>query len=342
MFKQKSIVLILIALFITTSLVGTVGFSQNDADLEKIDFRLNWIPQGNHAVYYVAKDKGWYEDVGLKVNIQRGSGSGDAVKYADVGRVDIAMADASTVAVSRAQGANVKIIAEVYVTSPFTVWARKDKGITEPEDLAGHTIGAPAGDAQRVFFPAFASAVGIGTDDVTWVNIGPGAKIQSLGAGSIDATVHYSDQLYLYKEAVGDNLVRFRWPEYGVNPYGKSLIANEKTIKEKPEILKKFLEASFRAYRWTIKNPGQAIEIERKYAPEADKEKFLAMLNESIKLMKNESVLVHGLGWIDNDQMERTVELVNKHFGIDRKLTAEEMYTRQFLPHYTWPYPSEG
>lgn len=339
--KRNGIILVLITLLVTISFAGTVGFSENNANLEKVDFRLNWIPQGNHAVYYVAKEKGWYEDVGLKVNIQRGSGSGDAVKYADVGKVDVAMADASTVAVSRAKGANVKIIAEVYVKSPFTVWARKSKGIKEPKDLAGHTIGAPAGDAQRVFFPAFAGAIGIDPDAVTWVNIGPGAKIQSLGAGSVDATVHYSDQLYLYRQAVGDDLVHFRWPEYGVNPYGKSLIANEETIKNKPEMLKKFLEASFRAYRWTIQNPEKAIEIERKFAPEAKKEQFLAMLKESIKLMKNETVLVHGLGWIDNEQMEQTVELVNKHFDIDRELTAEEMYTKEFLPHYTWPYSEE-
>lgn len=339
--KQNGLILVLISLLVFTTLLGTVGFGQNNADLEKIDFRLNWIPQGNHAVYYVAKDKGWYEDVGLKVNIQRGSGSNDAVKYADVGRVDVAMADASTAAVSRTKGANIKIIAEVYVKSPFTVWARKDKGIEEPKDLVGHTIGAPAGDAQRVFFPAFAGAVGIDPDDVTWVNIGPGAKIQSLGAGSVDATVHYSDQLYLYREAVGDNLVRFRWPAYGVNPYGKSLIANEKTIEQRPEMLEKFLEASFRAYRWTVQNPEKAIEIERKYVPEAEKEKFLAMLKESIKLMKNETVLVHGLGWIDHGQMEQTVGLVNKYFDVDRELTAEEMYTREFLPHYTWPYSEE-
>lgn len=335
---QSKIIVFALSLLLLIGAFAAVGFGE---DLEKITFRLNWIPQGNHAVYYVAKDFGWYEDVGLKVNIQRGTGSADAVKLADVGKADIAMADASTVAVSKARGANVKIIAEVYVTSPFTVWARKDKGIEEPSDLVGKTIGAPAGDAQRVFFPAFANAIGIDPDEVTWVNIGPGAKIQSLGSGTVDATVHYSDQLHLYRQAVGEDLVSFRWPEYGVNPYGKSLLASEKVIENRPEMLKKFLEASFKGYRWTIKNPEEAIEIERKYAPEAEKEKFVAMLKESIKLMKNETVLVHGLGWIDHGQMATTVELVNKYFDVDRELTAEEMYTREFLPHYTWPYPEE-
>ena len=315
------------------------------ANLEPVTFRLNWISagEGDHAPFYVAKDLGFYKDVGLNVNIQRGSGSADAVKFVDVGRADIGLADFVTTAVARAKGAAVKVVAQYQVNSPFTIWSRKDLGISSIKDLAGHTIGSPPGDAQRIAFPAIAKVVGLDPNSVTWVNISPGAKVQSLASGTVDATVHFIDQLYLYQQAIGkDNLVYFRWADYGVNPYGLAIIVNEDTLTKRPDMVRRFLEATFRGVRWTIQHPDEAIKIMQKYVPAVEIKPVLAMLQVSIKyLMYNESVLVHGLGYIDANRIQSSVDLVNKYFDLPRKLTATELYTDSLLPHYTWPYPSE-
>ena len=314
-------------------------------NLEPLTFRLNWISagEGDHAPFYVAQDLGFYKDAGLNVTIQRGSGSADAVKLVDVGRVDIGLADFGTIAVARAKGAAVKIVAQYQVNSPNTIWSRKDLGISSPKDLAGHTIGSPPGDAQRIAFPAFAKAIGLDPNSVTWVNISPGAKVQSLASGTVDATVHFIDQLYLYQQTIGkNNLVYFRWADYGVNPYGLALVVNENTLTKRPMVIRRFLDATFRGVRWTIQHPDEAITIMQKYVPAVEIKPVLAMLQVSIKyLMYDNSVLEHGLGYIDADKMQSSVDLVNKYFDLPRKLTATELYTDSLLPHYTWPYPSE-
>lgn len=55
-----------------------------------------------------------------------------------------------------------------------------------PKDFPGHKIGNPPGDASRVMWPAFAKAAGIAPNAVTFVNIGPTAKIAALKSHTVD------------------------------------------------------------------------------------------------------------------------------------------------------------
>jgi len=336
---SKALVLVFCSLVVLTG-VSVLGAES----LDKITFRLNWLPagEGDLAPFYVALDKGYYKGLGLDVTIEQGSGAGPAVTLLAAGQVDISLSDFPSIAVARAQGADIKIVAAYHVNSPNSTWTRKDTGIKEPADLVGRTIGAPAGDAQRIAFPAFAQAVGIDPDSVEWVNISPAAKIQSLAAGKVDATVHFSDQLIVYTEAIGeDNLILWRWAELGVNPYGLAIITSEEMVNERPDVLRRFLEATFHALRETIIDPEGAIDTLQKYVPEAD-EKTLSMLEVAIKFQFfSDNSLAHGLGWIDQERMQGSVDLINAYFDIPRQLTAAEMYTLDFLPQYSWPYPHE-
>lgn len=311
---------------------------------ERVVFRLNWIPEGEgeHALFYVALDQGFYAENGLEVEIQRGSGSGDTVSRVSAGSVDIGYADTPTTLVAVGNGADLVLVGMVYQASPFTLWTRADTGIRSPRDLAGRTIGAPAGDAQRIMFPAFARAVGLDPNSVTWVNIAPAAKIQSLAARRVDATVHFIDQLALYRDAIGqDKLIYFWWPDFGVNPYGNALLVTRKTLRERPATVRAFLEATYRALRWTVVHPREAVETVRKYVPAAQPESLLSMLEQELKIMDSSEVRVHGLGWMDARRMAQTVELVESHFQLPNRISPGEVYTNELLPHYTWPYPNE-
>ena len=312
---------------------------------DKVIFRLNWIPsgEGDLAFAYVAQELGYYKEEDLEVTIQIGSGSADAVALVDAGRVDIALAGFESIAVARARGAKVVIVACFQVNSPYTIWTRADTGIESIRDLAGRTIGAPPGDAQRVAFPAIARATGLDPDSVQWVNIHPGAKIQSLAAKVVDATVHFFDQMYLYEQAIGkDNLRYFRWADYGVNPYGLMFVVHEDTLKIRPNVIRRFLQASFRGVRWMILHPREAIAIMQRYVPEVEIIPVTSMLEQSIKYMLfDNSVMQYGLGWIDPARMKASVDLVNTYYELPRKLSPEELYTTALLPHVTWPYPTE-
>src|SRR4051812_19890418 len=130
---------------------------------------INWFPTGDHAAYFVAQDKGYFEQAGLDVQIENSKGSGDSLAKADTGRADIAVADTGVVLAGIARGAKVKIIGMIFDETPQNIFSRADLPLRTPKDLVGKSIGAPPGDSQRMAWPAFARQNGIDPNSVTWV-----------------------------------------------------------------------------------------------------------------------------------------------------------------------------
>lgn len=325
-------------ILVLTIVLIFVGASSGLA--EKITLKLNWVPGGDHCFYFVAKDKGLYEQQGLDVNIERGQGSGDTVKRVDLGTVDIGLADTGTLVVARSKGAKVKDIAMIYANSPNGIKTRIDTGIKGPKDLEGRMVGVPAGDAQRVLWPALAKANGVNMDKVRLINIKPGAKAQSLAAKKVDAVFDWvvGEAQYWAAGLDKDKLVLIPWSKFGVNPYGNALMASEKTIAERPEMLRRFLKATMEAWQWSIENTDEAMAIFVKYNPEvpplAAKIRFV---NDIRKLVDVDLNREYKLGWIDVKRMKATVANINKYFPVEKPAKFEDMYTMEFLPDYKMP-----
>ena len=74
-FMKAKMVAFFMILAVLTLMVGGQAMA-----LEKVNFQLNWRITGDHAPYYVALKKGWFEQEGLDVNIILGQGSGYTVK----------------------------------------------------------------------------------------------------------------------------------------------------------------------------------------------------------------------------------------------------------------------
>ena len=299
---------------------------------QKVVFALNWFAVGDHAAYWVALEKGYYKDKGLDVELQNSKGSGDSIAKVDTGRADIGLADAAVVIPLVAKGAKVKVVGAVFDNTPLNIWTRKDTGIVNPKDLEGKTLAAPPGDGQRQLFPAFARINGIDEKKVTWVNIEPAAKFVALSEKRVDAVPDYTTGQPFWEKAVGkDNLVRMPWYKHGFDTYSMSIMASEKTMNERPKVLKDFLEASYRGWRDVMDHPKAALEIFKKRVPEIDLALIEPNLMLGLELMKTDRYAQNGIGWMDRGKMCRTVELINTYMDVPRKVGCDEVFTNAFL-----------
>jgi NitT/TauT family transport system substrate-binding protein len=305
---------------------------------QKVVFALNWFAVGDHAAYWVALDKGYYRDKGLEVELQNSKGSADAIAKVDTGRADIGLADATVVIPRVAQGARIKVVGAVFDNTPLNIWTRKDTGITRPKDLEGKTLAAPPGDAQRQLFPAFAKINGIDAASVKWLNIEPAAKFVALSEKRADAVPDYTTGQPFWEKAVGkDNLVRMPWHQYGFDTYSMAIFASDKTINERPQVLRDFLDASYRGWRDVMDNPKAALEIFKKRVPEIDLALIEPNMMLGLELMKTERFAKHGIGWMDRAKMCRTVELINTYMDVPRKVSCDEVFTNAFLTKIDLP-----
>lgn len=306
---------------------------------ERVIFALNWFAVGDHAAYWVALDKGYYRARRLEVELQNSKGSGDSIAKVDTGRADVGLADAVVVIPRLAQGAKIKIVGVVFDHTPLNIWTRKDTGIAKPKDLEGKTLAAPAGDAQRQLFPAFARINGIDATKVTWLNIEPAAKFVTLSEKRADAVADYTTGQPFYEKALGrENLVRMPWYRYGVDTYSMSIIASDKTLKERSRVLRDFVVASYMGWRDVMENPKAALAIFKKRVPEIDVTLIEPNMLLGLELMQTERYAKNGLGWIDREKMCQTVELINTYMpDMPRKVACDEVFTRDFLAKIEMP-----
>jgi NitT/TauT family transport system substrate-binding protein len=333
--KRARVTLLFVAVI---ALVGPGAEAQAPA---KVVFALNWFAVGDHAAYWVALDRGYYKARGLEVELQNSKGSGDSIAKVDSGRADVGLADAVVVIPRVAQGAKIKVVGAVFDLTPLNIWTRKDTGITKPKDLEGKLLAAPAGDAQRQLFPAFAKLNGVDESKVKWLSIEPAAKFVALSEKRADAVPDYTTGQPFWEKAVGkENLVRMPWSQYGFDTYSMSIMASDKTLNERPKVLRDFLAASYLGWRDVMQDPKGSLEIFKKRVPDIDLALIEPNMMLGLELMKTDRYAKNGLGWMERAKMCRTVEVINSYMpDMPRKVGCDEVFTNEFLTKIDPPRP---
>jgi NitT/TauT family transport system substrate-binding protein len=316
---------------LSLAIAALLASAGSAAAQEKFTFALNWFAVGDHAAYWVALDKGYYKAKGLDVTLENSKGSGDSIAKVDTGRADAGLADAAVVIASNARGTTVKTVGMVFDKTPLNIFSLKSKPLTKPKELEGTTLGAPPGDAQRQMFPAFAKLTGIDASKVTWVNIEPAAKIAAVAEKRMDGVGDYNTGLPLYEKAAGKgNVVMLQWADFGFDLYSMSIMSSAKTMKERPEVLKAFLEASYMGWRDVMADPKAAMAIFKKRVPEIDVDVLTENMMIGLSLMKTEQYAKGGIGSIDDKRMCASVDLVNTYMGLPKKVECKDVYSKDF------------
>jgi len=325
---------------VTTTLTATAVPTETAKPTERVHliFGLDWAIYGRHAPYFVAVEKGFFEEEGLIVEVVRGYGSADTISRVASGAVDIGFADFGSLI--RAKAANpdldVKMVAVIYGKAPYTIFTLKSHGISTPKDLEGKTIGGPPGDANRVMFPAFAKLAGIDASKVNWVNIEATAKTQMLLSHQVDAIPEYfMHKAVLEREAakMGDEVVYFLYADYGLTVYSNGIIVKDGMLKEKPEIVKRFLRALVKAFEYTFEHPDEAVDILLKREPKLDREVARAEIDIVKELVMTPEAQEHGIGYMTREKVEDSIKIVFEAFELGQPtVKPEDVYSMEFLP----------
>jgi NitT/TauT family transport system substrate-binding protein len=292
---------------------------------EKVSVVMDAGFNGRHAYYFVAIEKGYYEAVGLDVQVVRGQGSADAIKQVAAGNAQFGFADAGSVVLARAnEQVPVKLMAVIYARPPHAIYALKDSGIAKPKDLEGRKIANPAGGAIPKMFPAYAKAAGVDAARVTWV-VAPSESLPSLlTVGRVDAVGQFTvGEPLLRKQAAPKELVELSYADAGLDFYSNGLIAADSTIANAPDLARRFVAATLRGLQAAIADPQGAARILNKYHREVEVE---VAAGEVEKVRALAVVPQATLGAIDADRVRHTIELVSGAFDLKKPVTPQEVF----------------
>src|SRR6516162_10288022 len=268
MTTKSANLLTLAAVLAASSLVDLSAASAAD----KVRFQTDWLPSGEHAMYYGGWQKGIFAEEGIDITITRGYGSGDTVTKLAGGAFDFGVADVAAVMTARArQGVPVKIIAVLYTQSPHSLFVLKSSGITSFKGLEGKKISITPGNSHKLYFPKVAERSGTDPSKIIWVNMDGAAMAGQLIAKNTDASPFYSIHHYYQNKAAkaaGEEIRVLPFVEVGFKIFAATIIGTDKMIAEKPDLTRRFLRAVKKTFEFARDNPEEACKLHVEKVPE--------------------------------------------------------------------------
>jgi NitT/TauT family transport system substrate-binding protein len=298
---------------------------------DKMQLQLNWFHLADHSPIYLAMKKGYYKEEGIDLTVLRGSGSSDSAKKIDLGQADVGISDAPTVLTAISKGANLKMVAVVYDKAGNNVFFKKSANIRTPKDLAGKKIAVPPADSHRVLWPAFAATQGVDANSVTMVNVKPEGKQAIVAAGEVDAAFDLYTSFAIWEKVLGKGEVgHLLWADYGLPIYGHTYFVNNDLIKKNPKLIERFLRATHKGWRDAKANPAASIDAMVEQVPGLDRTTLLATMPAILDLCVTERSSKHGLGWIEPELMQKTMDITFATTKPDKPMVLGEVFTNEF------------
>lgn len=301
------------------------------AQVQPLRFVLDFVPGGSQTPFFVARDRGWYREAGLDVEITPGTGSADTARLVGAGRAPLGYADAGTVATAVAQDIPVTTVAVFLQQSPLTIFSLAEKNITRPRDLEGKSVGLASGAAEAKIFPAFARKNNLEMSKIKLVNLSIPTRIPSLLAGQVDALGGF---IVIERDIAagtkgGVNVMKFA--DYGINMYGNGIIVNNDFANRNPQVVERFLQATMRGLKLALDSPDAALEITYKALPDRDRNLLKDHWRLTAPLMQSETTRRNGLGWMDEATWKSTQDIMVEYGGQSKAVDLRRLYTNRYL-----------
>jgi NitT/TauT family transport system substrate-binding protein len=303
---------------------------------DKVTLMLNWYTYSEHAPFYLGKERGYFDQEGIDLDIQEGRGSGVTVQAVAAGTATFGYADVPTMIKAAAKGAPVTAIGVALQTSPMSVMGFSDKNIRKPDDIKGKTVAVTPGDSMSQVWPLFLKKTNLKDGDFKTVAGDAQTKLNAVMNNQADLLLGYvMDQAIKLQDATQKQVYPIRFADYGVNMVSSGVIAQKEFLKQKPDLAKRFMRAATRSLEEAAKNPEAAVEAMIKAQPKSGvKDTALVGMKQTAALYKGPDNPNDRPFRVGAKNMDETMTLLVDYGGLDKATAgkASDYYTNDYLP----------
>ena len=310
------------ALVAAALLLGAGGAEAAD----ELTLQLKWVTQAQFAGYYVAKDKGFYDEVDLDVTILPGGPDIAPPQVIAGGGADVIIEWMPAALASRERGVPLVNIAQIFDRSGMMLTCLKETGIETPQDFPGHTLGVWFFGNEYPFL-SWMSQLGIptqgGADGVTVLK--QGFNVDPLLQKQADciSTMTYNEYWQVIDAGLTpEDLVVFPYEDQGVATLEDGLYVRESSLADEAMVdkLARFLQASIKGWEYAAEHPDEAADIvlENDETGAQTEKHQRRMMGEINKLVGGGE---QGIGYLDPADYQRTVDVLLAG-GSDPVITA--------------------
>lgn len=269
-----------------TSLVLVLGSVVSVAAQDKIVLQLKWKHAFQFAGFYAAVEKGFYKEVGLEVSLREGGPETHFANELTQGHCQYAVA-LSSMLIHRQEGKPLVALGAILQHSPEVLLVPAKSGINTPHQMAGKTVAVSPEDTPALL--AMFKNEGLAPDAVKTVpyEFSPQKMLSGEIAGMGAYTIN--EPFQLKTAGIPYRLVQPR--DYGVDFYGDCLFTTDQEIKQNPERVKAFLNASLKGWHYAMSHREEMVSIiKNRYGCPYPREALLFEADEMARLMFSELI----------------------------------------------------
>jgi NitT/TauT family transport system substrate-binding protein len=310
------------------------------AQTRSIKYNLSWLPTGQYAFVYMARQLGYWKKRGIDVDVSRGYGSLATIQGVSTGKFDIGGAATSANLLSILKGLDLWVLSTQGYDSTMGILVPTKGPIKKPKDLEGKKIGVTAAGGDTPFLPAYYKLAGVDPTKVTTVALDSQIIEVSVMNGTVDCMVAFG-MSSIPNFAVQDfpvTLLPFK--DVGLTFYWVNTIAGSELVKKEPQLVTDINEGLFEGMKFMMLNPEETVERFIKEHPEiaatANGNLFTELgVGMVIVSATSEESQQHSLGYSDLGKIGKMCELVRQSTAPDVKTSpAVESYcSNKFIGH---------
>ena len=236
-----------------SSLVSVTSAGANGAN---VNMQLGWLASNGILGEVSAKREGFYQDLGIELEITPGGPGVDGVASVAAGRAGVGhLSSSPSLMLARSAGIPVKAFAAGYQKHPFTYFSLADSPIRTPADMVGKTIATQP--TAMILLKALLAKNGISEDQVEAVNMG--SDMNQLMAGQVQAVTGWQTNTNALKILGEDRVDMMLW-DAGIQLYANVYYATDEMLGEHSDVLVRYLTGSARGWGFARNNPEAAVD----------------------------------------------------------------------------------
>lgn len=285
---------------------------------EPVTLKLNWYHGVQFLGFYIAKQKGYYDEIQLDVTIKERARDDNAIphKVAD-GEFDFSVG--GSIQRSQSEGEAVTVIASIFQLAPEAFFTRMDMGINQPADLTGHSIIVKS-PGWKILLEELLDVGGLTIADIDPIETD--FDMEAFYEGNVDVWSGFLNDEVVRARLKGLDLTTFPLYEYGIQSSNMVIVTGQDYLAEHPDRAQRFLTASLRGWEWALDNPTEAVDIMLEMYPNlaGEREFHLISFDATIPLIRPPGVRIGTLDcdkWVSHKllvEMESTDKLCTEAF----------------------------
>jgi NitT/TauT family transport system substrate-binding protein len=219
--------------------------------------------------------------------------------------------------------------------SPHSLFVLASSGIGHFQDLAGKTLATTPGNSHRNYFPIAARMAGLDPDTVSWTVVDATAMPSLLINKRVDGVPYFTSNASFVQpqaKAIGDELVVIPFADYGFDIYSYCIYARDDVIEEQPDMLRRFLKATYQSFVWARDNPEEAARLHKERWPDTKYEDNLAGWMDLSANMFGKDKSVNWTGHYNMDKVQKTYDVLVESRGLDPDFAIGDVINDSLLP----------